>query len=97
MDKYIIFFFVLVVLLQIMDVISTNRALSRGAKEANKIIACLMDKIGIIPALVLVKILFLAILLIAALFLEASLLIPIYTLIIISYSLVVIHNIRSVT
>lgn len=48
--------FVALVVLQIFDVVTTRLALA-GAKnrEANKIVALLMSKIGVMPALVLLK------------------------------------------
>ena len=47
--------FYLLILLQLADVITTIIALERPAHEANPLLKKIMDAIGIIPALVLVK------------------------------------------
>jgi hypothetical protein len=64
--------FAAVALLQILDVITTIRAFKRGAKEANKIMAWLMGKIGVVPALIATKTAFIAVLLVAIIYAPSS-------------------------
>lgn len=48
-------------LLQVVDIVTTTLALKTGrAREANPFIRAVMDKLGVIPALVLLKVLMLA-------------------------------------
>ena len=46
---------VIFILLQIFDVWSTNRILSYGGVELNKIMAWIMSKFGVLPSLVITK------------------------------------------
>ena len=49
--------FAALVVLQVLDMYTTVRAMRHGHTEANKYVAWLMDKIGVIPAMLLPKIL----------------------------------------
>ena len=54
-----------IAVLQILDIFTTVRALNKGAIEANKAVAWLMARIGVIPALAVSKLALLALLLAA--------------------------------
>ena len=47
--------FALFAVLQVLDIITTIKAIDGGAVEANPIIKALMDKIGMVPALLVSK------------------------------------------
>ena len=47
--------FALIVILQLLDIISTLRAFRAGAIEGNPIVAWIIDKLGVIPGLVVAK------------------------------------------
>ncbi len=46
----------LLILLQLLDIYTTQRILSRGGRELNKPLAWLMGRLGILPALLVVKV-----------------------------------------
>lgn len=54
-----ILFFVLAVL-NIADVVTTKLLIDGGGYERNKVIAAVMDKLGVVPALLAVKVIMLA-------------------------------------
>ena len=54
--KIYIIIFVFALVLQILDIISTYKALQKpGVYEANKLMKFLMEKMGILPALIFLK------------------------------------------
>jgi choline-glycine betaine transporter len=54
--KLTIALFILFLVVQIADVITTVRAIAAGASEGNPLIAGVMKKIGVIPSLIIVKV-----------------------------------------
>jgi len=80
--------------LQLIDIVTTAWALSKGAIEANKFVAWLMARIGRIPALAVSKLTLLALLLAAALYAPSVYLMWAMALIVAGYIWIVIHNFR---
>lgn len=94
----IITLFLLIVILQIIDIATTIHILNSGGVELNGFMKGLMDKLGVVPALVIGKAAFLAILSYLLITLEgfafeANLML---VLIIVWYILVVSFNIRNI-
>jgi hypothetical protein len=46
---------ILILLLQVADIYTTLRVLSQGGRERNKLVKWLMDRIGVLPALLASK------------------------------------------
>ena len=53
-------FFVVLVALNSLDIYTTIRILRQGGTELNPVVSWLMDKVGVIPALIIPKTLFLS-------------------------------------
>lgn len=90
----IILFFVFAAM-QIADVLTTIRALDGGCVEANKIVRWAMDKIGVIPALAVVKVLAVGVMGVAVIL---SPILTGYALIVLCalYAWVIINNIQAI-
>jgi hypothetical protein len=89
--------FALVVVLQGIDAYSTWLILSKpGGKELNKIMSFLMEKIGILPALLLTKGVFCAVLSWVVYFYQTTWMIYLLIAIILGYSWVIWHNAKEV-
>lgn len=88
--------FTAIALLQLIDIVTTVLALSKGAIEANKLVAWLMARIGRIPALAISKLALLALLLAAALYAPSVYLAWVMVLIVGGYICVVINNVRHI-
>ncbi|KGA31110.1 DUF5658 family protein [Pectobacterium odoriferum] len=84
----------LFVLLQIGDMTSTVIALKNGGREANKIIASLMQKIGVIPALGAVKAALVALVYLAIVVLPAPWIYALVAIFDLLYIAVVANNIK---
>lgn len=68
MNELCVIVFLLFVVLQVLDVVSTTLALKKpNIVESNKLLKWLMDRVGIVPALVLSKVV--AVLIVAAIYL----------------------------
>ena len=81
--------------MQVADVLTTIRALDGGCVEANKIVRWVMDKLGVVPALAVLKVAA------SGIMLAAVILSPIltgYALIALCalYACVIINNIRAI-
>jgi len=85
-----------IAILQGFDIATTEIALKKGAVEANKLMAWLMNRVGVIPALVLSKTTLLAMLLVAATYAPSTWLTCVYILIVAGYACVVINNMRHI-
>jgi len=81
-------------LLQVCDLASTNMALKNKAIEANKFIAWLMGKIGVLPALVCTKIPMIALAIAAQYYYPSTYLLVAFSLASIWYLWVVINNFK---
>jgi hypothetical protein len=94
MQIFIWTLFALIVILQLLDVVSTLRAFHAGAIEGNPIVAWLIDKAGVIPGLVMAKATTLAGVL--AVMILAPSPWPVMLLLVVSagYAWVVINNLR---
>jgi len=81
--------------MQIADVLTTIHALDGGCVEANKIVRWAMDKIGVIPALAVVKVLAVGVMGVAVIL---SPILTGYALIALCalYAWVIINNIRAI-
>ena len=90
--------FGILVILQIVDGWSTWKALtaSSGVTEANRMIAWLMEKIGLVPALILIKLIFIGSLVPAIAYAPAEIIIFPLAALTAFYVWVVINNIRRV-
>lgn len=55
MTLFLSFLFVVLVIQQILDIYTTHKVLSQGGRELNPLLDKLMDRIGVLPALVLTK------------------------------------------
>lgn len=86
----------LFVLLQIGDMTSTVIALKNGGREANKVIASLMQKIGVIPALGAVKASLVVLVYLAIVVLPATWIYALLTASNLLYIAVVANNIKVV-
>ncbi len=86
----------LFVLMQLGDMISTVIALKKGGSEANKLIASIMEKIGVIPALAVVKLLLMALVYAAIAFVPAPWIYALLGIFDALYIWVVINNIKVV-
>jgi len=89
----IVVLFAVFVGLQVGDVLTTVRALDNGATEANKIVQWVMARIGVIPALIVVKVLAVGAML-AAVILAPELARFVLAALDLLYLAVVINNVR---
>lgn len=90
-----IFLLIGIIILQILDGMTTYEALTnKGAVEANFLLRWFMDKVGIIPALVVTKTVFIGILVAACLFYPSIYLTIVLTLVMCLYVWVVVNNLR---
>lgn len=86
--------FAVLAALQVLDIVTTVRAFKNGAIETNKIMAYLMARIGVLPALAMSKAAVLGVVLAAVTYAPSMYLFIAMTIVVGFYVYIVINNAR---